>query len=146
MGWGDYTVAMSSPRSVRFDDATVDKLAAYAARHPGLSSSSAAALLVEEGLRMDAHRGVVFREGVMGRRAGLMAGPDVWEIVRAIKSAGGDLDVVAENTGLAAGQLQTAIAYYGSYADEVEAEIRAAESAEERLAQALANSSRLLAE
>lgn len=142
----DYTVAMSTPRSVRFDEATVDRLADYASRHPGMSSSSAAALLVEEGLRMDAHPGVVFRHGAMGRRAGLMGGPDVWEIVRAIKSARGDLQVVEGNTGLPSAQLRIAVAYYGSYPDEIDREIREADSAEEKVAQAQATSARLLAE
>ena len=59
---------MPTPRSIRFDADTLEALAAFAARHAGLSISSAAALLVEEGLRMDAHPGVVFQEGPTGRR------------------------------------------------------------------------------
>ena len=78
---------MASPRSVRFEPSTDAHLAAFAARHAGLSHSGAAALLVEEGLRMDAHPGVLFREGAAGRRAVLVGGPDVWEVIRAITSA-----------------------------------------------------------
>jgi len=36
---------------------------------------------------MDTHPGVLFREGPAGRRVVLSGGPDVWEVVRAIKSA-----------------------------------------------------------
>jgi len=43
---------MSAPRSVRFELGTVARLSTFVARHPGLTSSSAAALLVEEGLRL----------------------------------------------------------------------------------------------
>jgi len=35
------------------------------------------------------HPGVLFRTGPTGRRAGLAAGPDVWEVVRAVRSARG---------------------------------------------------------
>lgn len=33
------------------------------------------------------HPGIVFRPGPTGRRAGLAGGPDVWEVVRAVRSA-----------------------------------------------------------
>jgi len=36
---------------------------------------------------MKEHPGVVFREGPSGRRAVLIGGPDVWEVVRVVKSA-----------------------------------------------------------
>jgi hypothetical protein len=37
---------------------------------------------------MDDHPGIVFRDGPTGRRAGLAAGPDVWEVVSALRSTG----------------------------------------------------------
>ena len=133
---------MASPRSVRFDPSTDAHLAAFAARHAGLSHSGAAALLVEEGLRMDAHPGVLFREGPAGRRAVLVGGPDVWEIVRAVKSARasepdvtGDevLALVAESTGLPRRMLDTAVAYYTAYPAEVDDLISEADAAEDAL-------------
>jgi hypothetical protein len=42
---------------------------------------------VDEGLRMDEHPGILFREGPAGRRATVVGGPDVWEIVRDVKAA-----------------------------------------------------------
>lgn len=130
---------MTSPRSVRFDPATDAHLAAFVARHAGLSHSGAAALLVEEGLRMDAHPGVLFREGPAGRRAVLVGGPDVWEVVRAVRNAraaeadlSGDelLAMVAEHTGVAPRLLDVAVAYYGDYPAEVDALIADADAAE----------------
>ena len=133
---------MASPRSVRFEPSTDAHLAAFAARHAGLSHSGAAALLVEEGLRMDTHPGVLFREGAAGRRAVLVGGPDVWEVIRAVKSAraseadlSGDglLALVAENTGLARRALDVAVAYYSDYPAEVDALIAEADAAQESL-------------
>jgi len=130
---------MTAPRSVRFDAATEKRLLSFVARRPGLSRSSAAALLVEEGLRMDSHPGVVFRDGPAGRRAVLVGGPDVWEVVRAVRLAklaepgleGDDLlALVADSTGLRAELAQVAIAYYSDYPEEVDAVVAEADRAE----------------
>ena len=37
---------------------------------------------------MDDHPGIVFRDGTAGRRAGLAGGPDVWEVIGALRSTG----------------------------------------------------------
>src|ERR1700737_2084300 len=98
-----------SPTPVRFDSEVASRLTSFVASHPGLSLSAAANLLVDEGLRMAEHPGVVFRDGPTGRRAGLVGGPDVWEVIRAVKSArAADSDLadgvlvglVAENAGV----------------------------------------------
>lgn len=132
---------MTAPRSVRFETSTVAKLAAYASRRPGMTSSSAAALLVEEGLRMDAHPGIVFREGPSGRRAGLAAGPDVWEVIRAVRSARDSephmaseriLKAVADNTNVPLPALQVAVGYYAAYPDEIDQQVADADVAEEQ--------------
>src|SRR5260370_13847994 len=72
---------------VRFDAPVAERLASFAAANPGMSLSSAANRLVDEALRMAEHPGVIFRPGPTGRRAALAGGPDVWEVIRAIKSA-----------------------------------------------------------
>jgi hypothetical protein len=93
---------------VRFDTEVAARLTTFAASHPGLSLSAATNLLVDEGLRMAEHPGVVFRDGPSGRRAGLAGGPEVWEVIRAIQSARSAepeldedklLDLVAANSG-----------------------------------------------
>src|ERR1700737_2107110 len=110
-------MARRSPTPVRFDTAVAGRLTSFAASHPGLSLSAAANLLVDEGLRMAEHPGVVFRDGPTGRRAGLAGGPDVWEVMRAIKSARvaelelSEAEVVAlvvENSGVPARMVRTA--------------------------------------
>src|SRR5471030_2746562 len=72
---------------VRFDTAVAERLSSFAAANPGLSLSSAANRLVDEALRMTEHPGIIFRPGPTGRRAALYGGPDIWEVIRAIKSA-----------------------------------------------------------
>jgi len=125
---------------VRFETDVALRLAAFVAANPGLSLSSAANRLVDEALRMGEHLGIVFKPGPTGRRAALAAGPDVWEVIRAIRSAkdaeaglSGDelLELVAANTGTPVGSLKTAVRYWACYQTEVDAEIAAADAAEE---------------
>jgi hypothetical protein len=121
---------MAAPTSIRFDDDVLERLASYAARHPGWTRSSIAARYVEEGLRMDEHPGVMFRDGPMGRRATLMAGPDVWEVVRDVMSARAAepklnelelLQLIEDNTGVHPSLVRTALDYWAAHRDEVEA-------------------------
>jgi hypothetical protein len=139
---------------VRFDAAVAERLSAFAAANPGMSLSSAANRLVDEALRMSEHPGIVFRPGPTGRRAGLAGGPDVWETVRAVKSARTAepdlpeddlLSMVAGNTGVPAHLLRIAIRYWASYPDEIDAEIATAGRAEELAEQAWQREQRLLA-
>src|SRR5215475_12791800 len=116
--------------------------------------SSAANRLVDEGLRMTEHPGIVFRDGPTGRRAGLVGGPDVWEVVRAVRSARatepelGEEDIltlVATNAGLPPRLVRTAVRYWASYPDEVDAEIATAAAAEEAAENAWQHERQLLA-
>ena len=102
---------------------------------------------------MDAHPGVVFREGPAGRRAVLIGGPDVWEVISAIRSVrtseptltGGDLfDLVIAITGVTRRALDVAVSYYSDYPDEVDALIDDAEGAEQALEAAMDRRNSLL--
>lgn len=137
----DYTVVVArrSPTPVRFDTEVAARLSAFTASHPGLSLSAATNLLVDEGLRMTEHPGVVFRDGPSGRRAGLAGGPDIWEVIRAIRSAraaepelGEDqlLDLVAVNSGVPLRMLRIALGYWASFSSEVDNEIAVADDVE----------------
>lgn len=91
---------------------------------------------IDEGLRMDDHPGIVFREGPMGRRAGLAAGPDVWEVIAALMEhptrGRRAIAEVAQLQELSEGQVQTALDYYGEYAQEIDELVRRNEEAAER--------------
>jgi hypothetical protein len=147
-------MAKRAATPVRFDTAVAERLSAFVAANPGMSLSSAANRLVDEALRMNEHPGTVFRPGPTGRRAGLVGGPDVWEVVRAVKSARAAepglaeddlLALVAENTGIPVRLTRAAVRYWASYAEEIDAEIVAAEAAELAAEDAWRRERRLLA-
>jgi hypothetical protein len=128
------------PRSIRFDERVGRRLAAYVASRPGSSRSSAANRFVDEGLRMEDHPGVIFRDGPSGRRPVLIGGPDVAEVIRAVmsaRSAEPRLDatevvaLVQTNTGVSARLIDTALRYWAAYPDEVDAWIADSEQREQ---------------
>src|SRR4051812_18413619 len=86
--------------------------------------------LVDEGLRMEEHPGVVFRDGPAGRRAGLVGGPDVWEVIIVLRDAtprrrSHAIRATAEWLALSEAQVRTAEGYYAAYPSEIEAFIEA---------------------
>jgi len=117
-----------------------DRLAVFVSANHGLSLSAAANMLVDEGLRMHEHPGVFFQNGATGRRARLIMGPDVWEVIRAVKSARVHepglsedelLTMLVKNTGVPLRLIRVAIGYWAAYPDEIDAEIAAADAAED---------------
>lgn len=117
---------MSRPLSIRFDQALLERLRRRAAAQD-TTPSGLAQRLVDEGLRAQEHPGVVFRDGPSGRRAALVAGPDVWEVVAALRrsTARGEAAVsaTADEMSLSIAQVKTALDYYGSYPDEIDDQI-----------------------
>jgi hypothetical protein len=130
---------MSAPLSIRFDPALLDRLRRRARGMPGGSVSGLAQRLVDEGLRMAEHPGIIFKDGPSGRRAALAYGPDVSEIVtflREIDERGPDAVAAAvEMLNLSESMVRAAIHYYAAYPDEIDAEIEQA-NAESRSAEA----------
>lgn len=85
---------------------------------------------------MEDHPGVVFRDGPTGRRAGLAGGPDVWEVIAAVRGSGltgeAALAAAAEWGGLRREQVQVAVRYYAEFPVEIDERIqRNLEEAEE---------------
>jgi hypothetical protein len=115
----------SMPLSIRFDPALLERLRRGAASRD-TTSSGLAQRLVDEGLRSQEFPGVVFRDGPSGRRAGLIAGPDVWEITSALRDCElrGDaaIEMIAAEFSLPVSRVRTALAYYGAHPDEIDAE------------------------
>lgn len=122
---------MSSPLSIRFDAQILDRLRRRARALPGATPSGLAQRLVDEGLRMAEHPGIVFKDGPTGRRAALMLGPDVWELVKAAREvderAGAAVDAVAELANLTPEQVEVVLRYYAAYAAEIDEELGLAE-------------------
>ena len=98
----------------------------------GCSRSEAARNLIEEGLRMAKHPGIVFHPGPTGRRASLSDGPDVWEAAYLFADMPLDteddiMDAIFGCIGLSSlssEQLRTAILYYLDYGDEIRERMR----------------------
>ena len=60
---------MSAPLSIRFDTKLLERLRRRSQATPGSTPSGLAQRLVDEGLRMAEHPGIVFKDGPSGRRA-----------------------------------------------------------------------------
>ena len=103
---------------------------------------------LREGMRRDRHPGIVFRDGPAGRRAVVIGGPDVWEVIAAARSAperGEELvHALAERIGVPVEKIRIAVRYHGEYPDEVDRFIAANEQEAEQLERALENERRLL--
>jgi hypothetical protein len=120
----------TSPSSVRFEPRVLERLSAFVAVHQELTLSSATSRLVDEALRAREHPLITFKDGPAGRRARVVGGPDVWEIIGAVRSVrtaepelAGDeaLIVVAETAGVPMPFLRAALAYWSDYPEEVDA-------------------------
>ena len=116
-----------SVMSLRFsNDQTLDRLREHARRHD-TSMSALAVRMIEEGLRMQEHPAICFRDGPAGRRAVLIGGPDVIDVVSAL--TGGDVPVeqrrtrVAEMMCLRESLIDAALAYYAEHTSEIDAGI-----------------------
>ena len=55
----------------------------------------------EEGARRDEHPLITFRDGPTGRRAGLVGGPDVWEVSMWVKDLADEPDPAAPSSRMA---------------------------------------------
>lgn len=126
---GSLTADESHPLSVRFRRSEVlDRLKNEAAARR-LSTSALAEELIEEGLRLRRHPLIVFRDGTTGRRAGLLGGPDIWEVIEGL--VGGNVPVVdrvaraVELFGLSSEHVSAAIDYYAEFPEEIDAEVAA---------------------
>jgi hypothetical protein len=111
--------------SVRLDDRLAERLR-LRARAAGESLSERLRRYAEEGARRDEHPMITFRDGPTGRRAGLIAGPDVWEVAMWIDDLGDGGDPAAELAGdgvLSRAQIDAALGYRAAYLDEIQARI-----------------------
>jgi uncharacterized protein (DUF433 family) len=115
------------PFSIRMSERTLDRLD-LGARRRGEAKARTAERLIDEGLRMEDHPGITFRDGPSGRRAALAAGPDVWEVIETLNGTGlsGEpaIAAAAQWGSLSAVQVRAAVRYYADYRDEIDGRIR----------------------
>lgn len=122
---------MTTPLSIRFDAAVLERLRRHARSTLGATPSGLAQRLVDEGLRMADHPGISFKDGPSGRRAALTFGPDVWEVVKALQEIDerdeAAILATAEVLALPEARIRLALHYYSAYPDEIDAEIEEAD-------------------
>ena len=113
--------------SARLDRTVVERLERRGTRGE-LNRSRLAERYIDEGMRMEDHPGVLFRDGPTGRRAGLAGGPDVWEVIAAIRASGLEGEAAVASTArwasLTTAQVRAAVGYYAEYREEIDQRMR----------------------
>ncbi len=114
---------MSEHFTLRLRPGVSERLAAQAQR-AGLAPRTLAQRYVEESLRREDHPLVRFADGPSGRRAALVGrGLDVWQVIEVVRDNDNDPEEAAAYLEIPVGFVQAAVAYYGDYRDEIDAEI-----------------------
>jgi hypothetical protein len=116
---------MSVNVSVRLEDSLAERLR-LRARAAGETLSDRLRRYAEEGARRDEHPLITFREGPAGRRAGLLGGPDIWEVAMWLDDLSDEADPVAAlvaDSILIAAQVEAAMRYRSAYPDEIAARV-----------------------
>lgn len=114
--------------SYRLDPDIKQRLQRQAAAE-GISERALLERLVSEGLDTLHHPGIVYRDGPTGRRAALAMGPDVWEVVSALRHTKGAQErrvaILADQFGLHPRHIRTAIDFAAGHREEIEAQVAA---------------------
>ena len=138
---------MARPTSFRLPEKLLERLDGEAAAR-GMSVTALVATILDEGLKVGRFPGILYRDGPTGRRAGLIGGPDVWEIVCGLKQTPGEgeprVRALAEQLDLTPARVRLAIDFWATFPDEIEARMAADERAAERLREQIDRRERLL--
>ncbi len=138
---------MPRPTSFRLSEELLERIEDES-RSVGASITQLVSSLLDEGLKTRRFPGVVYRSGPLGRRAALVGGPDVWEVVRDLAAAPGRgmdrVETLVAETGLTAASVLLAADFYGSFPEEIDALIEADERAAEEVRRQTRRRERLL--
>lgn len=136
-----------SSQPIRIESETLDALRDRSAQ-TGEPIVRLAQRYIDEGMRVDRHPGILFRDGPAGRRAVVVGGPDVWEVIAAARAAPerGDelIGALAERVGASPEKIRIAVRYYAEYPDEIDAWNAMVDEEAERLEQTLERERSLL--
>lgn len=116
---------------------TVRKRLEREAERLGVAPRTLAQVMVDEGLRMRAHPGIVFVTRPGGREAVLAHRPRlaVYQVVRTVKNSA-SIEEAAEYESLEVSDIEKVLRYYAEFRDEVDAEIQRNAEESERLERA----------
>jgi uncharacterized protein (DUF433 family) len=108
-------------KSLRLPEATVREIERVS-RERGEDFSATAKDLLEEALKMRRCPGIIFTQGISGRRARVAGtGIEVWEVISQCKRLEGDEKQLKETFHwLTPGQIKGALGYYALYSDEID--------------------------
>lgn len=138
---------MPRPTSFRLREELLDRLEVES-RAAGTSVTQLVSVVLDEGLKTRRFPGVVYRAGPAGRRAALVGGPDLWEVVRDLAHAPGRgmdrVENLAAETGLPAASVLLAANFYAAFPEEIDALIDANERAAEEVRRQAARREQLL--
>ena len=120
------------PFSTRLRGSTLDQLRAHA-DELGVPQAALVERYIEEGVRMDAHPLIGFRDGAAGRRPALIGTRlDAWQVVETIHQNGKSVERAADYLRLPVSHVEACAAYYADYQAEIDAWIARATKAAER--------------
>lgn len=107
--------------SFRFDTSTVQRLKERSTE-VGSAQGALAERYIDEGMRMDDHPGIRFRDGGSGRRPALLGSRlDVAQVIETLRQNDVCVDETADYLDLTPAQVETAARYYAEYQGEVDA-------------------------
>jgi hypothetical protein len=122
---------------------------AAAAQSEGASVTALVEQFIREGLAGAQHPGIVFKAGPAGRHAALAGGPDVWEIVAALRHTSGAeserIAALAGEFGIAPRQVAIALQYAAANREEIDARVEANDRALEEAERVATERERLFA-
>lgn len=85
------------------------------------SRTALAERYIAEGMKMDEHPGVYFRQGALGRRAAIVGTRiDVWQVLQTVREHGNSVEEAADYLGLPVSKVRAAVSYAAAYRDEVD--------------------------
>ena len=116
-------------KSLRIPEETIKEIE-YLARASKKDFTTVANELIEEAIRVHRCPGIVFTEGVSGKRARIAGtGIEVWEVVATYRSVGEDFERLSKSYHwLTVQQLKSALGYYRVYTTEIDAIIADSEA------------------
>jgi hypothetical protein len=109
--------------SFRLDDELRQKLQELA-KSEGLSVNALVERTLREGLEVNEHPGIIFVTGPAGRRASVVAAPDVWEIISTWRWLEGSeeerMSTLIEDYALTEWQVNVALDYAAANREEID--------------------------
>ncbi|HEX6674985.1 MAG TPA: DUF433 domain-containing protein [Actinomycetes bacterium] len=115
-----HSAAAKQPLAFRVLPATLEHLRRRA-REAGQPQTALAERYIEEGLRMDEHPLIYFRDGAAGRRPALLGTRlDVADVVETIHQNGNSVERTAAYLELPLDRVEACLRYYADYREEID--------------------------